>query len=76
MWILISMKKRPTGNNTSQCPSDQKNSTERHPEQARVDRMARDTIRTVGTKLVLDLDCGRGAPHGAQRDAGPQREGG
>lgn len=56
--------------------SDQKNSTERHPEKARVDRMARDTIRTVGTKLMLDLDCGRGAPHGAQRDAGPQREGG
>ena len=29
--------------------SDQKNGAEHHPEQARVDRMARDTIGTVGT---------------------------
>jgi hypothetical protein len=56
--------------------SDQKDGAEQHPEQARVDRMARDAIWTVGTKLVLDLDHRRGAPHRAQRDAGPEREDG
>ena len=35
--------------------SDQKGGTEQHPEQARMDRMARDTVRTVGAKLVPDF---------------------
>src|SRR5207245_5027800 len=43
---------------------DQEDGTEQHPEENRVDRMERDTIWTVGTKMVLDLTSRRGATHG------------
>jgi hypothetical protein len=75
-WILISTKNET--NRQQEQPvseSDQQDRTEQHSEQARIDRMARDAVGALGPKPVLDLDHGRGTPHRAQCDAGPEGEG-